>query len=514
MSANFLKFRCTWAGRGKFVCGQRALDYGEEIILPADKAARYVKHNDIAKGYMEFLGGAEEADAAFSTNIQDYLEGKSGHFRRNILPASTSVLKPAGVTDVQGDDAGDFVEVNRDMAISKILGRVPTISTGLDAPRFLVSSGDMQKVTPSALRYYDNSTGAYGAMTNGSIDAAAPITWAANDLMIIGYTEKFRSVNVSVDTAAATAGAINQVSYWNGSAWVTFDDFVDYTKEPAATNSFDRAGFATDTNIRVVWWEAPQDWKPGGPAGSGVPHNTYAVAMRVSGALTTLDGARFYPVLDTPIADLDMGYSALTGEIVAVVGKVGATYTDYSDGSAVILDLDATDYVYIGTTNPVGGHNWFVTVANVGAVNTQLQYWTGSDWSGIATVATDAWAGTLTDNTDGGQDFDTTGAITWAVQPSDWVKTAYTGFGATEAAAFAALGTLVTDELYWIRYSASGPTTATAAAIPNAAVYGTVAWYPFVPQNSYVHDGDNLHAHVIDEDATGDVELLVVMADV
>jgi len=513
MSANFLKFRCTWTGRGRFICGQRALDYGEEIILPADQASKYVKHSDIAEGHMEFLGEANSADAAFSANIQNYLEGKMGNLAKDTLPMVVLPLKGAGTTTLQGDDVGAFVPLDREVALSRLLVRMPTTTTGVDAPAFLVTSGDMVKVTPTSLRYYDNSAGTYGSMTNGSIDAAAPITWAANDLMIVGYTEKFRSVNVSVDTAAATAGAINRVSYWNGKEWVAFDTFTDYTKEPAATNSFDRVAFALDTNIRVVWWEAPQDWVPGGPAGSKIPPNTYAVAMRVSGVLTTLDGARFYPVLDTPIADIDMGYAAQTTVVDAIVGKVGATYTDYTDAT-VILDLDATDYVYVGTSQPVGGHHWFITVANDQAVNTQIRYWAGNDWSGVATVATDDWAGTLTDSTDGGQDFDTTGPITWSSQPADWVKASYADLDSTAAAAFLALGTIVTDELYWIRYSASGAMKATTAAILNAVTYSPVAWFPFDPKNSYVHDGNLLHVHVIDEDATGSAELIAVLADI
>jgi len=516
MSANFLKFRCTWTGRGKFACGQRLLDYGDEIILPADQASRYIKHTDISKGYMEFLGGAESADAAFSANIQGYLEGKMGVLKQDALPTSILPLKTAGITTIQGADASAFLATDREMALSRLMVRMPTVTDGVDAPRFLVSSGGMQKVTPSTLRYYDDSGTAYGAMTNGSIDAAAPIVWAASDLMIIGYTEKFRSVNVSVDTAAATAGAISAVSYWNGSAWVAFDDFVDYTQEPSAANSFDRAGFATDTNIRVVWWEAPQDWKPGGPAGSGVPADSYVVALTISGALTTLDGARFYPVLDTPIADVNFGLLQSSREADAVVTVVGTTYADFTAQVATI-DLSNADFVYLGFSQPVGGIYVDVTNTDATVETLSFAYWAGqssaSGWSGEATVAADAWAGGATGLVDGTDALAQDGAITWSVQPSDWVAAPYTELPSALASGIAALGTVTDSDLYWIKMSASGAMDADNTD----RFYGiipTVAWFNMDPKNSHVGAGEDLHVHVIDEHASASTQIMAVLADI
>jgi hypothetical protein len=512
MSANFLKFKCTWTGRGKFICGQRAMDYGDVVILPSDQAAKYVKHSDIAKGYIEFLGSVADSEDGFSANIQGYLEGKSGNFKKNYLPASMVTLKNAGVTAVQGDDAGAFVALDRDVALTKLLVRMPIATAGVDAPRYLVTAGDMVKVTPTTLRYYDNNTDSYGAMTNGSISGIAPITWAANDLMIVGYTEKFKSVNVTMTTPTDQAGAINQVYYWNGAAWTAVDTFTDYTMEPAATNSFDRAA-ATDTNVRVTWWESPTDWVPGGPATSGIPHNAYAIALRVSDILTNLVGGRLYPILDTPLADVNFGLKADEAEAVVAYNDTAAAYRDYT-GTLATFALAAAQYVYLGFAQPVGGVYFDVTATDATAETLSVAYWAGqsaaSGWSGQATVALDTWAGTMTD---GSAALANDGALTWASQPSDWVKASYTELPSAVAATFAALGTVTTDELYWLRIQASG-----AMDVDNTArfyaVIGNVAWYSVEPKNSHIAAGEKLHVHVIDEEATASTQILAVLADI
>jgi len=516
--ANFYRFHVTGDYKGGLQVGGTRYVAGDTFDLTQDQVNQFIRWSDIEKGWLQYLGEMPESSTSFSSLMLENLKGKFGTLGKNYLPCSGILsltggsVAAAGAAGIQGADLS-WMKLGRRVGVTGIQYRVTTGSGAADANRFLVTAGKFNKVTPSVLRYYDDSGTAYGAMTNGSIDAAAPIVWAANDLMIVGYTEKFRSVNVVVDTAAATAGAINQVSYWNGTDWTAFDTFVDYTPEPTATNSFDRVGFAVDTNVRVVWWDAPADWRMGGPVGSGIPEGTYAVALRVSGVLTTLDGARFYPVLDTPLADINVGEQVEVPD--AQLTQVGAVYTDYTGLGPVVLDLSTTEFWYIGFAKPFNGVYIDIDTANAVAASTlAASYWMGTNWSGLATVVADAWAGTLTDGTFLLQTLAQDGILSWTAHPSDWVAVSYEDLTSAEAIAIAALGTVTDDPLYWVRISASGAITATTETTAEYIITSAAAWTEATVYNNATDEEGEFHIHVIDEDATTALEIRAVVVDV
>jgi len=518
--ANFYRFHVTGDYKGGLQVGGTRYVAGDTFDLTQDQVNQFIRWSDIERGWLQYLGEMPESSTSFSNLMLENLKGKFGTLGKNYLPCSGILsltggsVAAAGAAGIQGADLS-WMKLGRRVGVTGIQYRVTTGSGAADANRFLVTAGKFNKVTPSVLRYYDDSGTAYGAMTNGSIDAAAPIVWAANDLMIVGYTEKFRSVNVVVDTTAAdaAAGAINQVSYWNGTAWTAFDTFVDYTPEPTQTNSFDRTP-AVDTNVRVVWWDAPADWRMGGPVGSGIPEGTYAVALRISDVLTNLDGARFYPVLDIPLADINVGEQV--NAPTAQATEVGGVYLDYSGLGPVVLDLDTADYWYVGYEDPFNGLYVDIDTANnVAASVVRLEYWMGTNWSGIATVAAGAWGGTVADSTDNlGITLAQDGIISWTTHPSDWNAVSYQDLDATLAAGLDALGTVTTDPLYWVRVSADKAILATTETTAEYVITSAAAWTEATVYNNATDEEGEFHIHVIDEDATTALEIRAVVVDV
>jgi hypothetical protein len=519
--ANFYRFHVTGDYKGGLQVGGTRYVAGDTFDLTQDQVKQFVRWSDVEKGYLLYLGEMPADSTSFSSLVLENLKGKSYTIAKNYLPFAGILsltggsVAASGSAGVQGADLC-WITLGQRVGVTAIQYRVTTSSGATDANRFLVTAGKVKKVTPTTLRYYDSGSTAYGSMSNGDIDHNAPITWAANDLLIVGYTEKFRSVNVAVDTTRATAGAINQIYYWNGSAWAAFDTFTDYTKEPDGSVSFNRVIADDDSNIRVVWWDAPADWHPGGPAGSGVPAGAYVVAMRISGVLTALNGLRFYPMLDIPIADINVGEGV--NEFDAQVTKVAALYTDETGNQTVILDLSTTDYLFLGYAQPWNGMLLSMDAGNVNAVaasDISLSYWNGVAWSGAAAAAAGAWGGTVTDGTEAAnitlaQD----GIISWSTHPSDWNAVPYTSLDATTAAAFAALGTVTTDSLYWIRVAADDAITATTAVDAIYVIGSSAAWTDATVYNNSTDEQGEFHVHVIDEDDTTVLEIRAVVVDV
>jgi hypothetical protein len=518
--ANFYKLKVVWQGDGHYNVGGNLYSTGDEFVLPAEQFNRLVKFDDIAKGYVEIIGESDAHDGDFSTIMLNYLQGKPGTAAKNYIPVAdiglvSTTTAGADFAGTQAADLSGARNIGRKVAVQQVDFRTPTAAAASStyAPRVLVSAGNEEKVTPTKLLAYDYSAGTYTAATNGSIAAAAPITWAASDKLIIGYSEKFASVNVYCGTAA-TAGLITAVEYWDGSAWTDFTSFDDFTKDGySVTNSFDR----TDVNPRVVWYEKPSDWKPGGPSGAGVNSSTYVVALTVNGALTALASCAVYPMLDTPIASACLG--RCDADLDAVVGSVGGVLTDYTDEASettagdVILDLNTTDYLFVGSVKPINGIYFDMDVANTHGTDTvSIAYWSGKAWSGEATVAADAWGGTVTDGTRSVTLFDQDGSITWTQIPGNWMADAaenVTGLSTSTPA------TVTTDALYWIRMKASAAVDATTAAGRMWANTPTRAWKTVVPPALTLVDADDrLHVQVIDEESTATVEAKMVVADV
>ena len=516
--ANFYKFHVTGDYKGGLQVGGTRYVAGDTFVVTQDQFKQFIRWSDVKKGYLLFMGEVNGDDTSLSDLVVDVLEEKGGTLVKNYMPCSGILsltggsVAAGGALGVQGADLSG-IKLGRKVGVNAIQYRVSTSSAAADEPRLLVTSGKVKQVTPTALIAYDSSATTYYAMTNGSIAVNSPMAaWGANDLMIVGYSEKFRSINVTVATPAS-ASTINKVYYWNGTAWEAFDNFTDYTMEPTAANSFDRAS-AVDANVRVVWWDTPANWKPGGPAGSGVPQNAYVVALRVSGVLTGLAGGRIYPVLDTPIADINAGEQIETFD--AQLTQVGAVYTDYTGVGAVTLDLSTTEYLYLGSAKPFNGAYFNINTANAkGGSTISLKYWNGTGWSGAATTAVGAWGGTVADGTFSVADtFAQDGIVNWTTHRSDWNAVPYTSLTSAEATAIAALGTVTTDPLYWVRIATSAAIDNTTTTTAIYVIPSAVAWVDATVYNNSTDQDGEFHVHVIDENSTAALEVRAVVMDV
>jgi hypothetical protein len=499
--ANIFKFRVTTKVKDTLGLGIGNYAANDTIYLNEKQLNTASIRNAIQQGYVEPMG---EDDSQVSDIMLDYYNAVQG-FKKNVIPVSTiELVSPkaaAGLVNIQATDLAGDVVLGRRTAIDKIMARWTIASVTSGMPRLLVTAGNAGIVSPTLLTSYTYLTGAYAAATNGSITDTAPITWAANDELIIGYSEKFASV-VTDRSAANTVATTATAYYWNGTAWVAFNTTTDHTIE-VATKTLSRVAVAD--KCRIIWWEMPDAWIPGGPAGSGALHTDYCVAIKFSAALTTLAGCSVYPVLDKPLADINLGHSQFAP--VAVVEKLGASYLDKT-GVAVAWSMNGfttTDYLWLGFTQPVSGFYVTVTNTNSNNVNAVVTYWNGETWASAAvTDASNGGAGTFAQN----------GAIALVTIPTDWAPAVATntttGFPAANTPA-----TISTDELYWIRYTVDGAMDGSVTAVLTRGVPGLNYWYSYeTVEMSYVDANDPIKVIIVEpENTIASLTLNAVMAD-
>lgn len=499
--ANFLKFRITEkVGDKQFgLGGLGAFRAGQIVTCTSDQAHKWIKTRDIADGFIEPMGENDGED--WSENIRSYIDGVAG-FTSNTLPVSEVTLTANATPDAQGLELAGSLTLDRRVAVDKFLVNHTTASGGNLVPLVLASAGDPVTVDAVNVIGYDDSLGTYHLQASNTMAAAitGATAWAADDLAIIGCTEKFASVVWTIGTAA-NAGSVFTAAYWNGGAWVDFTETTDLTLEAAAGDSLGR----TDDNTRTIWWEKPVDWLPGGPTNSGCVDSAYYVALKTDGALTTLAGAIPYPCLDTPLGVINLGLRSK--DVDAMVSLIDTTVTDSTSATAVLTGMDATDdYVYVASDQLFRGVAVDMDGANVNAAASILTaaYWNGRTW--VAVAITD---GTSTGTGTAAVTLSQDGDITIANLPFDWVPAA-----ASTDLGFTPPSTLSTEELYWLRFAINaGITDATAIAdawvLPPVETWYEVNAYP----NSFVEAGEPFKLFVNDEDATaaGVVVKAVVM---
>ena len=500
--ANVFEFKVTNKVSGRLGLGFADKGAGDTFWLDDTKLQDPFFRNYIQKGYIEPTG--ERANIINDTMMEYY--DATVRFRKNVFPTdSVEVIPPLAanvlVNAVGANLAGDY-SFDRKASVTGLSARftIAPLPAATQAPRFLVTAGKTTPVTPTRLVGYDDSAGTYAAATNGAVAAAAPFAWAADDLLIIGYSEKFASVLFDRTTASAGA-SVATAQYWDGTEWVDFATTTDYTMEVAST-TLSRA--AAGDKARIVWWEMPDDWVVGGPIGSGATSDDYCVAIHFSGPLTNLVAGSFYPIPDTPIADINLGTIGLAAPD-AVVQKLGAVYTDRT-GNAVAWAMNAfttTDFIWVGFSSKQTGFYIDVTGVNANAQTAVLTYWNGIAWVACPTVTDGSEAGGATWAQDG--------TITIATVPADWVPTTATDILAANKPA-----ATTDEELYWLRYSVTGALDAAGTGVILRGTPGLNIWHDFEPEHlTFVGEGDKLNVLVVDENATiANLNMKAMIADI
>ncbi len=498
--ANIYKLRVTNKVKDTIGLGFGNYAYDDVVTVNEKQLNSSLVRNALRNGYLEPMG---EDSSDISSAMMDYYNGTQA-FNKNHFPISTvELVQPTaagGVINVQATDLCGCLTLGKEVSVDKILVRFSAASVTAAMPRLLAVAGDSSPVTPTILTAYDDSAGTYTAATNGSIAAAAPITWAANDMLIVGYSEKFASVVCDM-TAASNQANVATPYFWDGTGWTAFTSYHDYTVETAG-RTFSRASAGDKT--RIVWWEKPDEWTVGGPNGSSASNDDYCVGIKFSGALTNLAGGSVYPVLDTPIADIPLGYNEWAPK--AVILKLGAAYSDITNSAPATLNsFTTTDYIWLGFDKPVSGFYVNVTNTNSNAVSAVLTYWNGVTWTAAPTV-TD---GSINAGCTFGQD----GTISMVNIPANWEKVAATNTNVTGTNTPA---TISTDELYWLRYTVSGAMDASVTAELTRGIPSLNYWVEYeTNEQTFIDSDDQIKVIVAEpENTIGGLTVQAVIADV
>ena len=442
--ANIFKFRVTTKVQNTMGLGIGNYSAEDTIYLNEKQLNTAIFRNAIQQGYLEPAG---EDDSKVSSIMMDYYNADQS-FAKNYFPVSTvELVQPiaaASIVNAQATDLCGDMLLDKRVAIDKILVKFTTASSAAATPRLLVVAGDSSPVTPTLLTSYDNNLAVYTACTNGSIGVNAPIIWAANDILIVGYSEKFASVVFDMGTANSNT-TLGVPYYWDGTAWVVFPSYHDYTVEVAA-KTLSRAAALDKT--RMVWWEKPDDWIAGGPVGSGAIHTDYCIGIKFAGVLTGLATCSVYPVLDTPIADILLGTSEWIPK--ATILKKGTSYSDLTSSAVYNFnDFATTDYLWLGFNQKVSGFYVDATAFNTNVSVAALTYWNGTTWAACPTV-TD---GTATTGGGTATSFGQDGAISMANITEDWARDTARATSSGFPGGNNVPTTITTDKLYWLRYT-------------------------------------------------------------
>ncbi len=497
--ANIFKFTVTNKVKDTVGLGIGNYAAGDTIYLNEKQLNIASIRNALKYGYLEPAG---EDDSQVSENMMDYYNG-SQLFNKNYLPVSTiELVNPigtGGIINVQATDLCGDLSINKRVSVDKLLTRFSAASATATAPRLLTVAGDSSLVTPTLLTAYDDTAGTYTAATNVAIAAAVPIAWAADDMLIVGYTEKFSSIVCDMITPSNQANVATPY-YWDGTQWVEFSTNTDYTIETAG-RTLSRA--AAGDKTRMVWWEMPDAWVTGGPSGSLATSTDYCVAIKFSGALTNLAGCSVYPTLDKPIADIKLGYDEWAPE--AVILKLGAVYSDETDAIATIDAFNTTDYIWLGFAKPVSGFYVDVTNTNANASVLAVEYWNGLSFQNTPAV---------TDGTDNlGATLAKDGMVSLASVPTDWQKAVASN---TDITGTNTPATISTEELYWLRVSVSVQLDAAVSALIDRGYPPLNYWVEYETiEQSYVDANDTIKVIVTEpENTIGGLTIQAVITDI
>lgn len=514
--ANYLRFKCTFSGEGKYGVAGQSYSPGEEFTMTSEEARTKLKEADFISGNIMLLGEVRVDDGDWSDSASDFYDGKR-RLDNNILPTNCIDLTDATIVLANGSNASAGVSLDRRVAVSKILAR--KISHGLDPrkPRILVTAGNFNKINPHIL-YYNASLKTYGSLTNGSIAANNPDAepWADGDIIFVGADRRCASLNIDWDqivgSVSSGSGKIKSIKYWDGSALKSFDSFKDYT-------AFDAGSFSRETiedsTSRIVWWSKPGSWRPGLPGMSG--SDKYYVALILDGPLTGLDGMYIHLVDDKPLADVDLSEYRLPASFVAT--SIGGIWSDITNdmvdsGSTSPLSLSgATDHIYVAYTQPFGGCRFEMGTSNTLASASFAQYWNGVRWSSQASIATDKWAGQYDDITmnPASATLNIDGDIYWRESPIDWLPAV-----ASEVAGLASSGlALPSEELFWVRFGVSSNLSGTTSLSTLHVQQIGRRYFPFPSiANSFVEAEEAINAIFIDSDPLASFELQAVISDI
>jgi hypothetical protein len=493
--ANLHKFVVTDKVAGLISVDGGTYSAGEIIYMPEHQVDYFLKSSYLINGLLEYAGEVEPGDTSMTAEFMTLYDAKLAA-KKNILPTSmiklsTSLVKNVNPLGVAGADvAGGFV-AGRRMYVNKVGVKYGVVTSGERAPWFLATAGDVTLVTPTVLRAYDYTAGTYTACTNGSISFTSPITWAVNDMLVIGYSEKFSSAQFDM-TDQSHISTTATAYYWTVDGWKEFldlngfDTTVDYTE---VSEGITLSSPITNAKTRIVWWTQPTDWLSGGPNFSEASPTDYCIGIKFSGGLANLTGCSVYPVLDRPLVGMKLGTDNFGVEHTFTYKGAVWSYGFDIDGWGV-----AGDALYISIDHKFDGI--YVEMDNLNGVSTTLAY---AYWNGVNWVTMTCSDGTDTGgNTPFAQDGWIT--ITTPKNPSDWVKVT----GSTINTNMAAAGTQ-----YWFRITrTAGGTTTGGTSITNLEANQPATnnwlWYD-VNDEGLVDDGDPIKITVMLKEANIDV---------
>jgi hypothetical protein len=470
--ANWHAYRCIFRGTGTFAVGDRPLDFGDIVVLSDEDASRKVKTSDIGT-FLEYLGEVDAGSGYLSENIEQYINGKTGMLKKNVLPM---VAVDIPLADTALDSAGVKIlaDLNpqRSLMLDKVVaycGALPATGDGAGAlntdnrVQMLLTkgeSGDAAQVVYGAL----DDNGSLSTLTMTSTVTLSSMVYL-QDTLYLGSTSKFASVYVNVTNTNSNGGYVHSVKYWNGSSWTAFSNVADLTVRASAPLAADGV---------IAWFEKPSNWSTKSPtasahravnSGTALTSGVYWVAIqyKTDGSATTLDSsvtvANVWVPGDEPLAEIDMIAVADGEETIdlretfdSVVQQDNTTLEEVSAStSSMITDWttpNATDdALYVAYADIFGGILVDVgTTANSNASTLTASYWNGAAWVSIG--ATDGTAS-------GGACFAQDGAITWNI-PIDWRREEVTSAMLDSQTLDTETST---DTLFWIKVSWSANLT-------------------------------------------------------
>ncbi len=453
--ANFHAYRVEFDGPGRYCVGGNSYAAGDLFILTEDMARRVIKTADIALGYITYMGETDSADGIVSTNMQNYLDGKPGS-KYNTLPAvSFDISLPDTAFDTVNSLALFGFLPRRRMALSHVIataGAWPLTDNGAgtidldNRVNLLVTKGDAGAVTAQITTHGwldDNGTMvSLGLPDTGTVlDSSV----AAQDAIYLGYSSKFSALYIDIVAASPNSTAsVMTGSYWDGSAWVAFENFVDMTVSTGITLAADGM---------IAWFEKPSAWVKGGTAttaATALDDGQYWIQLVTSGGLDADTEIERISVPDEePLIQLEI--LGTDGRFDAVILENNITLTDEtaafaSTAAAGLVNVNAgqwtqaEDAIYFGHRTRFGGLLFDVgTTVNAVAQLATYEYWNGYEW--VTLPFTD---GTVV----GGAAWAADGDVSWTM-PLAWK--AATASEITLPAT--APTTLSTTALYWVRVS-------------------------------------------------------------
>ncbi len=324
--ANFHAYRCIFRGTGSFAVGDRMLEYGDILVLTDEEASKKLKTTDVEGKHLEYIGEVDAPGGYFSSNIQDYLDGKSGGLKRNVLPAVTiDIPLPDTAFDTAGVKVVSDYNIQRRLMLDKVVSYqsvLPATDDGAgtlnldNRVHMLLTKGDSGEATQITTNAWTDDNGTLETLGLPATGTVLDSFVYLQDTIYIGYPAKFSGVFVDMVAGSlnSNTGLIDSVKYWNGTSWTAFENVADLTV---------RGGIPLGGDGWIAWFERPVNWSTKGAtasahrvagvnSGTALANDVYWVAIQyiTDGVGTTFDAdteiSRIWVPGDEPMAEISV----------------------------------------------------------------------------------------------------------------------------------------------------------------------------------------------------------------